>query len=250
MKISIALATYNEAEFLDACLKSIADWAFEIVIVDGGSTDQTIAIGQKYKARMYHRDNPPIFHINKQFAIDKCLGDWVLQLDADEVVSEDLRKEILEKVMDKEINGYWIPRKNFFLGRFLMKGGQYPDHTMRLYRRGKGRLPCKSVHEQAEVVGKTAFLNNALLHFADKNFSRYLLRYNRYTNLIATELYEQKLPKNVFSAFDYMLVKPLWWFLKTYIRHKGFMDLWQGFVFSFFSALRFPIAFYKYVTQY
>ena len=89
-----------------------------------------------------------------------------------------MRKEIELKIKHQEqndINGYWIPRKNWFLGRFLMKGGQYPDYTLRLYKKGKGRLPQKDVHEQAEVEGKTEYLTHALLHYPYKNFSRYLL---------------------------------------------------------------------------
>ncbi len=127
-----------------------------------------------------------------------------------------------------------------------MKGGVYPDYTLRLYKRGKGKLPQKSVHEQAEVLGEVGYLKNPLIHMADTSFSRYLMRWSRYVNLIRDELTARN--PGVFGFIDYLLIKPVGWFILTYIRHKGFMDLWQGFVFSFFSSLRFPAAYIKYLT--
>lgn len=250
-KLSVVLATYNEEKNLRDTLKTAENFANEIIIVDGGSTDKTVAIAKEFGARVVVTTNPQIFHINKQKAIDMATKDWVLQLDADEHVSHELKEEIKKilKEDDTDVNGYWMPRKNYFLGRFLMKGGQYPDYTLRLYRRGKGYLPQKTVHEQAVVDGETRYLTSPLLHMSDREFSRYYMRWNRYTDHIANEFEEQHLGINLFSFVKYMFVLPLWWFLLTYIRHKGFMDSWQGFVFSFFSALRFPVGYYKYVRN-
>lgn len=246
-KLSVALATFNEEEALPACLESIRGWVDEIVVVDGGSGDRTRAIARQYGARIIKTNNPPIFHVNKQKAIDACTGEWILQLDADERVSPALKKEILQVVSSlPKANGFWLPRKNFFLTRYLTKGGQYPDHTLRLYRRGKGRLPCQSVHEQAMVDGKTGYLKNDLLHLADPNFRRYWQRFQRYTDLYAAELKQQKLKINLLNSINYLLIKPLVWFANTFFRHKGFVDGWAGFVFSFFSALRFAVTYVKY----
>lgn len=244
--ISLALAVYNEEKKLPNLLKSVYQWVDEIVIVDGGSTDQTREIAQKYKARIISSDNPINFHINKQKAIEACTKKWILQLDADEVVPENLKKEILLLKEEKEIHGYWIPRKNYFLGTFLTKGGQYPDWTLRLYRRGKGTLPAKSVHEQAVVIGKTVYLTNPLLHFSYTHFSEYLEHFNRYTSIFAKEFEEQKIVLGWYSSFVFLVIKPCYWFLFAYIRHKGFLDGFPGFVFSFFSSLRFPVAYIKY----
>ncbi|MCL4418208.1 MAG: glycosyltransferase family 2 protein [Actinobacteria bacterium] len=250
--LSVVVATFNEEKNLSDCLESVKDLATEIIVVDGSSTDKTVEIAKKYGAKVKIIDNPPIFHVNKQKAIDMASSDWILQLDADERVDASLSNEIKSKINDnffREINGYWIPRKNWFLGKFMMKGGQYPDYTLRLYRRGKGSLPQKSVHEQAIVEGKTEYLKNSLVHMADPEFKRYLVRFNRYTDLIAEELKEKKYNLNPFIAFKYLLVLPSWWFLLTYVRHKGFMDSWQGFLFSFFSALRFPVSYIKYLRR-
>ena len=129
-KLSVVLATFNEEKNLRRCLDSVKDIASEIVIVDGTSKDKTVEIARSYGAKVTVTTNPPIFHINKQKAIDKATGDWILQLDADEVVSSELASEIKE-IMEKneQANGYWLPRKNFFLGRFLMKGGHNPTNT-------------------------------------------------------------------------------------------------------------------------
>lgn len=247
--ISVVLATFNEEKNLPDCLKSVKGLADEIVIVDGTSKDKTVEIAKEFGAKVLVKDNPPVFHINKQIAIDMAKKDWILQLDADERLTPELTKEIKDILSDEksDINGYWMPRKNFFLGRFLMKGGQYPDYTLRLYKRGKGRLPQKDVHEQAEVEGKVGYLNNPLVHIADPEFGRYLMRFHRYTMLMADEYDEKRLGKNPYQFVKYMLVLPIYWFLLTYLRHKGFMDSWQGFVFSFYSALRFPVSYYKYL---
>ncbi|HVZ58888.1 MAG TPA: glycosyltransferase family 2 protein [Patescibacteria group bacterium] len=247
--ISVVLATFNEEKNLPDCLESIKDLAQEIIIVDGSSTDRTVEVAKKYGAKVVVTTNPPIFHINKQKAIDMATKNWVLQLDADERVDGELAKEIQEKVKHKEYNGYWLPRKNFFLGRFLMKGGQYPDYTLRLYRNGKGRLPQKDVHEQAVVEGKVGYLTHPLTHIADPEFGRYLMRFKRYTNLLADEYAEKKMKKNIFNFGKYILFLPTYWFVLQYGRHKGFMDSWQGFVFAFFSSMRFPVSYIKYLRR-
>ncbi|MDO8659089.1 MAG: glycosyltransferase family 2 protein [Candidatus Parcubacteria bacterium] len=249
-KLSVVLATFNEEKNLPACLDSVKDLADEIIVVDGSSTDKTAEIAKKYGARIKITTNKPNFHINKQMAIDMATGDWILQLDADERVTSELVQEIKEKI-GNSANGYWIPRKNWFLGKFLMKGGQYPDYTLRLYRNGKGHLPQVHVHEQAEVVGRVEYLKHALLHYPYINFASYIVKWNRYNALLATQIKESSENKNflmkVIYGVGYLIVKPGHWFLTTYIRHKGFMDLWSGFVFSLFSSLRFPVAYFKYL---
>lgn len=251
MKISVVLAVYNEEDNLATCLESVKDLAWEIVVVDGGSEDKTLVVAKKFGAKIIQTDNPPIFHINKNKAIDVAFGDWILQLDADEVVTSQLKDEIIKVTkLKSDINGYWIPRKNFFLGRFLKKGGQYPDYTLRLYKKGKGRFPAKDVHEQAKVLGKVGYLKSNLLHLRDKTFSIYMGRFNRYTDLLALYFKESGLKRNIFNFTVYFFLKPITWFVMAYIRHKGFLDGFPGFVFSLFSSLRFPVSYLKYHIDY
>lgn len=294
-KLSIAIATYNEEENIGRCLESVRQLADEIVVVDGSSTDKTVKIvssigrsasgRKKLQLKVIVTDNPPIFHINKQKALDASGEDWILQLDADEVVSPELSQEIkkITEMTQKGIEQYqeglpqkdlflkhqrllekrdgkigqdtglyvafFIPRLNFFLGKFLRHGGVYPDGVIRLVRKGKAWFPAKSVHEQISVDGKVGWLQHELVHLADPTFKRYLARNSRYIDLLAEELFTNKIPKNIFQLINYFLIKPLWWFLLTQIRHKGILDGFQGVVFSFFSALRFPRAYWRYLKN-
>jgi glycosyltransferase involved in cell wall biosynthesis len=245
--LSVVLATYNEEKNLARCLDSVSGLADEIVVVDGTSSDKTVAIAKKYKARVLVRDNPPNFHINKNIAIDHAKGKWILQLDADEALSPELKQEI-KAVLASNVDyvGYRMPRLNYFIGRPLTKGGQYPDYTTRLYKNGSGRLPAKDVHEQAGVDGPVGVLKSNLLHFNTPDFENYLLRFNRYTSLIATELDHTGVPLTPWVAFDYLFIKPMGEFLKIYGRHRGYVDGFPGFVFALFSGLRFSVAYVKY----
>lgn len=257
-KISVAIATYNEEENIGVCLEAVKDWVDEIIVVDGSSTDKTVEIAEKYGAKVVITTNKPMFHINKQMAIDKTKGNWILQLDADEIVGEELKKEILAiarcplpesrqaTLRESPSVAYYLPRKNFFLGHWLRKGGQYPDYVIRFFKRGQAYLPCQSVHEQMKVKGRIGYLKGHLLHYSVPTFSRYLTNANRYTSLTAQEMAQQKISINLLSISYYLLAKPLWTFLSIYFRHKGFYDGFPGFVFALFSGLHHPLAFMKY----
>ena len=282
-KLSIVLATFNEEDNIAPCLESIKDIADEIVIVDGSSSDKTVPIALSYGARVIKRENYPNFHINKKYAIDHAHGEWVLQLDADERVSIKLAQEIAQvmrmtpgelevhqqnlrgrelllrhqhlieerdgKIGDTqgEYTAFFFPRRNFFLGKYMKYGGTYPDGVIRLFRNGKANLPAKDVHEQMWVKGRVGWLRNDLLHLDSPTFARYIARNSRYIDLIAKELKKEKTGKSPITFLNYFLVKPLHWFLLTQIRHKGILDGFQGIVFSFFSALRFPRAYIRYL---
>jgi len=244
--LSIAMATFNEEANIRRCLDAVTGWVDEIVIADENSTDNTVALVKKYsKARIISTHHEPVFHISKQKAIAACKSDWILQLDTDEVVTGQLKDEILKTIIDTKFNGFWINRKNYFLGKFLTKGGIYPDPTIRLYRRGFGRLPCKDVHEQAEIDGSVGHLKSDLLHYSDPTFSRYLLRNDRYTSLLAAELQQQHVKFDLFNFLLYFFIKPIHWFVLAYFLHRGYVDGFQGFVFAWYSSLRFPIAYIK-----
>lgn len=246
LKISVVLATYNEERNIARCLDSVKELADEIVIVDGKSTDKTVEISKKYKARVILVDNNPThFHEQKKIAIEAAKGEWVLQLDADECLTEKLVEEIKSAVKG-EADGYWMPRSNYFLGRFLKKGGQYPDYTLRLYRNGKGNLQALDVHEQAVVEGTVGYLKHPMLHYGTPDFENYLVRNNKYTSLMAEQYTQMKLPINIINAFNHLVILPFKEFIWIYIRHRGYVDGFPGFVFALFSGLRYGIAYIKY----
>lgn len=247
IKLSVVLATHNEEANIARCLEAVKDIADEIIVVDGQSTDKTVPIAKKYKAQVIIRENPANFHINKNIAIGSARGEWILQLDADEVVSPDLAKEISQIVSHRSsFNGYWMNRKNWFLTRFLTKGGQYPDPTLRLYKKGFGKLPAADVHEQAAVTGPVGHLKYDLLHYADTSFSKYIERFNRYSSFIASQMQSRHQPLGVLPALNHLVIKPLITFLKIYLRHRGYVDGYPGFVFALFSGFIHPVAYIKY----
>ncbi|MEI7652802.1 MAG: glycosyltransferase family 2 protein [bacterium] len=256
MKISLCIALYNEFSNLKYAIDSTYDWVDELVVVDGGSTDGTLNWLQNRgpKIHIISVPNDPImFHRMKQKALDEAHGEWILQLDADEEVTQALQDEILHKIHDSKSQtlAYKISRKNFFLGRFLMKGGVYPDYTIRLYQRGSMYFPCKDVHENVEPVDNSVrkdsawlgTLDNPLNHYSDPTWKRYFARWIRYCKAEASRLRrsssaEQSMIQSFASTITRLAVLPIYTFLNTYIRHVGFLDGWQGFVFHGMSALR------------
>lgn len=249
-KLSIALAVYNEGDNLAACLESVKDLSSEIVIVDGGSIDNTVEIASKYHAKIIKEVNRTNFHINKQIAIDACTCPWILQLDADERISSMLAKEIqgiIDAPISTQPSAFYLKRRNYFLGRWMSKGGMYPDAVIRLFQKGQAKLPQASVHELMEVTGPTKWLSQDLLHIADPTFSRYLKRSNRYTTLQAEVwLKEGKLGIDTWTKLLYLYLKPMVRFLEIYIRHKGLMDGFPGLIFALYSGMHIRTSYIKY----
>jgi glycosyltransferase involved in cell wall biosynthesis len=285
-KLSVVLATRNEEANIGRCLESVKGIADEIVVVDENSTDKTREIAKEYGAKVFLEPHHDIFHITKEKALQKATGDWILQLDADEEVTPALAKEIKEVIQmpneeiikrlnpdllemhhfkkhqrlieardgkigkdTGEVVAFFIPRLNMFLGRPLRFGGVYPDGVIRLVKKGKARFPQKSVHEQIEIDGEVSWLFNDLKHYDSPTMKRYLARFNRYTDLKAKELADKRFPKNPFFFLHYSLFLPIYTFFNIYLRHKGIMDGPQGFLWAFFSAMHFPVAYFKYAVK-
>jgi glycosyltransferase involved in cell wall biosynthesis len=285
MKLSVVLATRNEEENIGRCLGAVKTIADEIIVFDEYSDDKTVEIAKRHGAKVYEEPHHNNFHITKQKAIDKAKGDWILQLDADEVVTPELAKEIeevivmtdeqilkrkpedqkKEKLFDRHTNiikkrdggvgdgtgevvAFFIPRKNMFLGKPLIHAGVYPDPAIRLFKKGKAHLPAKSVHEIMKVNGRVEWLYNDMEHYDSPTLSRYLSRLNRYTDLQAEELRSLGVKKSQFNLLNYSFVRPLIVFVKLYIANAGFKDGMRGFIWSVFSASHYPIAYFKYYS--
>ncbi len=277
-KLSVVVAVHNEEKNLPAFFSSIKPLADEVIVIDGESSDRSVELSKEAGAKIFVVPNQANFHINKQIGIEKATCEWILLMDADEILTPSLVKEIREVVdgnheeinlsdfksfvahmrnievrdgitypQEPPIQGYFIARKNYFLGTYLMHSGVYPDGVIRLFRNGKGYLPCKSVHEQVVINGGVSWLKEPMIHMSDPTFERYVWRANRYTDLTAKELASRKVGISPFSFLNYMLVKPLSIFLLLFFRHKGFMDGFSGFVWALMSALHYPIAYLKYI---
>jgi len=247
IKISAALATFNEAENIVDCLESLKSFVDEIVVVDGSSTDRTRELAKEFGARVIKTSNPPMFHINKNLAIDNCKGEWILLVDGDERIDKKLAQEIKETVFkNPKESGFWINRRNWFLGGYLTKGGAYPDSVIRLFRRGKGKLPEVSVHEQVKIDGEVGHFKSDILHFADPSFTRYLYRADRYTDQTAQHFVKINPGRGPWPILYYMILKPILTFFDIYLRHRGYVDGFRGFVWALFSAAHNFYAYVKY----
>ena len=226
-KISVAIITHNEERNIRDCLESVK-WADEIVVVDNGSTDETINICQEYRARVY-QEGWKGFSGQKNSAIEKTANEWVLSLDADERIGPELRQEIETALQgDSPVDGYWIARKNYFLGRWVRHCGWYPDRNLRLFRKSRGRFTERAVHEKVEVQGKTANLNHPLVHETYRSLSDFFIRSDRYSTLAAGEMGRQGRKYRWGDVF----FRPPLTFLQMYLLRAGFLEGYWGFLLS------------------
>jgi glycosyltransferase involved in cell wall biosynthesis len=250
--LSVVLATYNEESNITRCLEAVVEIADEIIVVDGSSTDETAKLARAAGARVLNTTNKPNFHINKQLAIDEAKGELILQLDADEIVDDELQS-FISRLHDKLTTSpnwtgpvaWYLQRKNHFLGSFLRKGGQYPDPVIRLFLKGKANLPQKDVHEQMSVDGETATAEGHLLHYSNPSFADYLRKFNTYTSFTAQSAFKKETAISAGNTVEWFVIKPLSTFFTLYLRHKGFVDGVPGFVFALMSGLHHPVAYLK-----
>jgi glycosyltransferase involved in cell wall biosynthesis len=224
LSLSVVIITLNEEANLARTLPSVA-WADEIVIVDSGSTDRTREIAESFHAKS-HVEPWRGFAAQKNFALSKAGCDWVLSLDADEEVEPALAEEIRATLAaNPEAAGFWIPRKNFFLGRWIRHGGFYPDPKLRLFRRGTGQFEDRLVHEDIRLSSPTAKLKHHLLHHAYPTLESYIEHMNRYSSLGAQMAMAQH-PRDF--SFVNIVIRPRLTFLYNYILRGGFLDGREG----------------------
>jgi glycosyltransferase involved in cell wall biosynthesis len=233
------IITYNESKNIRRCLESVS-WADEIVVVDSDSSDDTTEIAAAFTDKIY-RLRWTGFGPAKEHAKSKAAGDWILSVDADEVVSEKLREEI-QRITESQgsLDGYLIPRRSNFLGRWIKHGGWYPDLVLRLFKKERGNFTDRVVHEEVRVSGSTGRLRNDLLHHTDPDLDHYLKKLNRYTSLDALQLLRQGRRAGVPD----ILFRPLLTFVKMYLFKRGFLDGLAGLILAISSSFH---VFSKYV---
>lgn len=229
--LSIILITKNEAENIRACIESVA-WADEIVVVDSGSTDDTVAICKELGAQVHVHDWPG-FGVQKNRALGYAKKDWVLSLDADERVTPELRAEI-EAILKTEqtADSYLVPRLSNYCGRFMYHSGWYPDLLPRLFRRGKARFSDDLVHERLIVEGSSAKLKGLLLHYAFDGMEEVLHKVNQYSTAGAAMMHKRGRQASLTGA----VVRGLWSFFRTYILRGGILDGREGFMLAVSNA--------------
>lgn len=239
MKISATLITRNEEVNLRRALASLA-FCDEIVVVDSGSTDGTVALTQELGARVLHRDWTG-YADQKNYAAEQAAHDWILSLDADEEVSSELAASIAALCeRGPSADGYRFPRRARYLGRWIRHSGWYPDAKVRLYDRRKARWVGDYVHESVSVDGATGELEGDLRHYTCDSFSEHVRTVDRYTTLAAREMRSRGRRPGLLRV----LAGPPWTAFRTYVLQLGFLD---GFAGLLIAAMAGFYVFAKYV---
>ncbi|MGR9013358.1 MAG: glycosyltransferase family 2 protein [Gammaproteobacteria bacterium] len=236
--LSVIIITKNEAEHISRCLASVS-WADEIIVLDSGSVDNTVDICKAYTDKVFMTDWPG-FGMQKQRALEKARGDWILSIDADEVVTSELRVEIEKALRQEHYKGYEIPRLSSYCGRQMRHGGWWPDYVLRLFRRDYGQFTDSVVHESIIVQGHVGRLQSPLLHDAFVSLDEVLHKVNSYSTLGAEMLFQ----RGVRSSLGKAVLKGLWTFIRTYWIKAGILDGRQGLMLSISNA---EGAYYKYL---
>ena len=233
-KLSVTIITRNEEANIRRTLESVR-WADEIVVLDSGSTDRTVSICREFTDKVMHQDWLG-FGKQKNAAIDRATGDWVLSLDADEPIEPELAAEIRTIMASPDANdGYRIPRKTFFLGAWIRHGGWYPDYNVRLFRKGKGRFEERVVHEAVKINGTVGTAVHAILHHAYPDLSSYLASINKYSSLAVEVMAKNDIPARKTSSVN-ILFRPVFTFLLKYFFRLGFLDGKRGLILNLFHS--------------
>lgn len=231
MSISAILITRNEEANLERCLHSVS-WVDEIIVVDSNSTDATVEIARSFDSKVFIPEWKGFGHA-KQYALDQATGDWILSIDADEEVSFTLKNEILQLLeKDPSCDGYYVPRKTQFLGKWIVHSGWFPDYVLRLFRKSAGHFTQSLVHEKVEVGAVTGRLHNPLLHYSYPTLEDYMRKLDQYSTLAAQELFQQKKRHSTYT----IAIKPFFSFWRKFLFQRGYRDGWEGFLIAYLTA--------------
>ena len=235
-ELGALVLTNNEADNIEDCLSSLS-WLDEIVVIDSYSEDNTVELAREYTNKVYQHEFED-FASQRNFGLEKLSTSWVLVVDADERVTPELAAEIKEVLTNPQAEGYRIPRKNYFLGRWIKYCGWYPDYTLRLFKRA-GNKYSGLVHEGVEITGRVEELANPLLHYTYRSLTHYISKLNHYTSLSAEKKYQ--LGQN--KGMTYIFLRPIVEFIKKYILRKGFLlgahGLILSILLSYYSFLKY-----------
>jgi len=238
-RLSVAIITLNEERNLAECLASVA-FADEIVVVDGGSHDRSCDIARAAGARVIEASDWQGFGAQKNRAIDACSGDWVLSIDADERVPQNLRSEIQTALRANQFDVYEMPRRSFYCGRFMRHSGWWPDYVRRLFRRGSARFSAAPVHESLETDKTIGRLQHPIEHWSYRTMEQVLDKVNLYSSLSAPVVIQRGGRPTIFTA----ILHGAGAFFRTYLLRRGFLDGSHGFMLAVSNA---EGSYYRYV---
>jgi len=239
--LSLVVITKNEEENIVKCLESAYNWADEIVIVDDESTDQTVAIAEKYADRIFHRrmDNEGK---HRNWAYAQAKNEWVLSLDADEYVTEELKEEISQAIKNPQFHAYSIPLRNFIGSYWVRYSGWYPAGKLRLFMKSRFKYEEVEVHPRVFLEGETGHLTKDIVHKGYPDFEHFLGSLNRQTTLEARKWIQtgrqMSLGRAIWRTMDR--------FPRSYFRKRGYKDGFIGFMIAFFASLYQIMSYAKY----
>ncbi len=228
-KISTVVITFNEEGNIGRCLRSVASFSDEIIVVDSNSTDRTVEIARDHGAQVF-TNTWPGYGKQKQWALNKVAHPWVFSIDADEEVSPELATEIAS--LDFSKDGYEMPRAVWYLNRWIKHGVWYPGYILRLFRRDKGLFSEDPVHELVRVSGTVRRLRGDLLHYTYRDINHHLEKIEEFTTIAARQMFEEHRRAGVAHVVAYPFLE----FLKVYISKRGFLDGLAGFVIAVFHS--------------
>lgn len=232
--ISAVIICCNEEAKIETALRSLESVVDEIVVVDSGSQDRTLEICRQFQARICIKSWAG-FREQKQYATDQAGHDWVLSLDADEELSPELQEELVQwkGAGEPESAGYLIPRKAFFMGRWIEHTTWYPNWQLRLFRKSSGKWGGGRVHESFRISGPVGRLHGHLYHYTYSNLSEFLMQLDRFSGLAAADLHDRKIR----AVMGHVVIEPPLVFLKNYLLHAGFLEGKQGLVVSLLASV-------------
>ncbi len=225
VKVSACVKTFNNEDLIEDCLESIK-WADEIIIVDSYSTDKTVDICRKYTDKVYQRKWPG-FKDQSNYTMDLASYEWILFIDSDEIITPELNEEIQTYLKDNSNiwDGFYFPRKAFYMGKWINHGEWYPAYDLCLYKKDKGRW-VKGTHATVELNGRAKYLKNDVLHFTYRNLSHQIETIDKYTDTMAMEINNSSIK---FITL-HLIFRPIFRFIKGYFFKLGFLDGIPGLV--------------------
>lgn len=241
IRISAVIISFNEEKFIERCIRSVKSVVDDIIVLDSFSTDKTEEICNNLGVRFFQNKFEG-YRDQKNHAISLAKYDYILSLDADEALSEDLFKSIVEVKKQWTFDAYYCNRLNNYCGQWIYHSNWYPDKKIRLFDRRKGQWGGYNLHETVfmEEGTKVSFLNGDLLHWVHSSYEEHIEKANVFSTIGAIEYYKDGRKANIFSPVFHMS----WRFIKSYLLRKGFLDGFNGFVICSISAYT---SFLKYI---
>lgn len=246
VQFSYSCIGHNEKDHLQQLLPKLLQYGDEVVYVDCESSDGSLEFAKELGCKTFSRPNNPNLNVNKSFGFENSNSEWIFYIDPDERITKELAEEIHTIIQSNPIeNAFRLARRNFFFGKWLKHGSQYPDYQVRLFRKTKASFANLHVHEKLNIQGKTGQLKNYMDHYPYLTVKQFLEKFNFYTSFDAEFLKQQNVKINFVNTFKYLLFKPLTRFTGRYILKGGFLNGIPGFFAAFFDAAGWVVRYVK-----